>query len=84
MWFCDQRFKKTGISKLASGLGQDVSEKRGFGFFPQLHIWRIGKFIAPEDVDGWMVGLNERLGTMLTPIGAIFLVGFGDRFLSTY
>ena len=29
-----------------------------------------------------MVGLNERLGIMLTPVGAIFLVGFGDGFLS--
>ena len=31
-----------------------------------------------------MVGLNERLGIMLTPVGAIFLVVFGDRFLSAY
>jgi hypothetical protein len=29
-----------------------------------------------------VVGLNERLGVMFTPMGAIFLVGFGDRFLS--
>ena len=27
-----------------------------------------------------MMGLKERLGIMLTPAGAIFLIGFGDRF----
>ena len=37
---------------------------------------------TPEDVDGWILGLNERLGILLAPAGAIFLVGFGDRFLS--
>ena len=27
-------------------------------FFPQLHVWRIRKFIAAEDVDGWMMRPN--------------------------
>ena len=47
----------------------------------QLHIWRIGEFIPAEDVNGWMVRLNERLGIMLTPVRAIFVVDFGDDFL---
>ena len=29
-----------------------------------------------------MVGLNKRLGILPAPVGAIFLVIFGDRFLS--
>ena len=56
-------------------------QEPGSFLFPQLHIWRIGKFISAQDVDGWVVGLNERLGIMLAPAGAIFLVVFGHRFL---
>ena len=47
----------------------------------QLHIWRIGEFIPAEDVNGWMVRLNERVGIMLTPMRAIFVVDFGEDFL---
>ena len=31
-----------------------------------------------------MVGLNERLGIVLTPVGAIFLVGFGHGLHGTH
>jgi hypothetical protein len=47
----------------------------------QLHIWRVGKFISPDDVDGWMMALNNCPGIMLAPPRAIFVVGFGDDFL---
>ena len=49
----------------------------GIFLFPQLHIGSIRKSIPAQNVDGWVVGLNERLGIVPTPVGAIFLIGFG-------
>ena len=61
------------------------SQARARSFlFMQDHFWGIGKSIPAQDVDRWVVGLKERLGIMLTPAGAIFLIGFGDCFLSAY
>ena len=54
----------------------------GIFLFPQLHIGSTRKSIPAQNVDGWVVGLNKRLGIVPAPIGAIFLVIFGDRFLS--
>ena len=75
-------FQEIGDVQVSVWLGEGRRRKPRFLFFPQLRIWRIGKFISAQDVDGWIVALNERLGTMLAPVGAIFLAGFGDGFLS--
>ena len=70
-------FQEIGDIQVSVWLRNRPSVKSQVSFFPQLHIWRIGKFIPAQDVDGWMVALNERLGIMPTPVGAIFLIGFG-------
>jgi hypothetical protein len=47
----------------------------------QDHLWGIGETIPAQDVEGWLVGLKERLGIVATPVQTIFLVRFGNRFL---
>ena len=50
----------------------------------QDHFWGIGKSIPAQDVDRWVVGLKERLGIVPTPVGAIFLIGFGHGLHGTH
>jgi hypothetical protein len=58
------------------------SQARARSFpFMQDHFWGIGESIPAQDVEGWLVGLKERLGIVATPVQTIFLVRFGNRFL---
>ena len=72
------------MCKLSSGLGKAVGEKPDSFSSRSFAFGALGSFISAQDVDGWIVGLKESLGTMLAPVGAIFLVVFGDGFLSAY